>query len=468
MTIQELQIQAQKIDEARKRRSKLASFHFKPFSHKQKQVMTWWHDASAANYYDGIIADGAIRSGKSMSMFLSFGLWAMTCFNNENFLLCGKTIGSLRRNQIQSFVSMMQSQGCRIRNLKTENLLIITQGNVTNFFYLFGAKDEGSQDLVQGITAAGALFDEVALMPESFVNQATGRCSKDGRHLWFNCNPGNPLHWFNVGWIQRAAEKEFLYLRFGLNDNPDLSEKTKQRYRAMYQGQFYRRFIRGEWSISDGVIYDMFNPDIHTYDEADIPRSAARYIAIDPGVRNPCGFLDIYWDGEGAVYVEDEYYYDSQKTGRRKTDIEYLDDLHKFVGTKGRPYGVFIDPEAAGFKEVVHRHYVTPAVDKDVLDGINLVSNLFNLNLLMINRRCVMLIKELTSYIWDEKAAQRGEEQPAKINDHLVDCLRYFCKTLIIPVRLELMMEDSTKRRQKQKPIMITRSPYAPRMPRRY
>ena len=124
-------------------------------------------------------------------------------------------------------------------------MLLIRRGDVENSFYIFGGRDERSQDLIQGITLAGLLLDEVALMPESFVNQATGRCSVEGSKMWFNCNPGGPLHWFKTEWIDKRRKKGLLYLHFTMDDNLSLSEEIKARYRGMSAGVFYLRYIKG-------------------------------------------------------------------------------------------------------------------------------------------------------------------------------------------------------------------------------
>jgi PBSX family phage terminase large subunit len=78
-------------------------------------------------------------------------------------------------------------------------------------------------------------------MPESFVNQATGRCSVEGSKFFFNCNPNNPKHWFYINWIEKAAEKNLLYLHFTMDDNLSLSEKIKERYRNMLICSLYKR-----------------------------------------------------------------------------------------------------------------------------------------------------------------------------------------------------------------------------------
>ena len=148
---------------------KQPSFQFKPFSKQQLRVLTWWTDASPVHKMDGIIADGSIRSGKTVCMSLSFVMWAMETFNGQTFAMCGKTIGSFRRNVLSPMRSMLPAMGYDMSERVTDNLVTIQHGGRVNRFYIFGGTDESSAALIQGITLAGVLFDEVALMPESFV-----------------------------------------------------------------------------------------------------------------------------------------------------------------------------------------------------------------------------------------------------------------------------------------------------------
>ena len=239
--------------------SKRSYFKFKPFSRKQRKVLNWWCEDSPVKDYDGIIADGAIRSGKTVSMSLSFVLWAMSGFNGESFAMCGKTIASFRRNVLFLLKPMLLSRGFKVKEKRgDDNYILVSRRNVQNIFYIFGGKDEGSQDLIQGITVAGIFFDEVALMPESFVNQGTGRCSVKGSKFWFNCNPGNPAHWFKKNWIDKCHEKRLLYLHFDMDDNLSLSQKIKDRYRSMYSDVFFQRNILGNWVAAEGSIYRRF------------------------------------------------------------------------------------------------------------------------------------------------------------------------------------------------------------------
>ena len=287
------------------RRVKKAAFKFRPFSRKQKKILTWWMPNSPVHDMDGIIADGAIRSGKTVSMSLSFVMWAMESFDGQNFGMCGKTIGSFRRNVLFWLKLMLISRGYKVEDHRSDNLVIVKRKGKENYFYIFGGKDESSQDLIQGITLAGVFFDEVALMPESFVNQATGRCSVDGSKYWFNCNPDGPYHWFKQNWINKSTSylgkeqtkkikeeaakkgkahglKEILYLHFTMDDNLSLSELIKKRYRSMYTGVFYNRYILGLWAVAEGIIYDMFSEEKHVISE---PQSyvGRKYVSVDYG-----------------------------------------------------------------------------------------------------------------------------------------------------------------------------------------
>ncbi|HCT92994.1 MAG TPA: PBSX family phage terminase large subunit [Lachnospiraceae bacterium] len=432
-------------------------FRFQPFSPKQRKILNWWCPASPVRDYDGIIADGAIRSGKTVSMSLSFVFWAMENFDGQNFAMCGKTIGSFRRNVLLNLKLMLRSRGYKVRDHRADNLVIISRGKKENNFYIFGGKDERSQDLIQGITLAGVFFDEVALMPKSFVEQATGRCSVDGSKYWFNCNPDGPYHWFKTEWIDKSygflgkkrvaqireqADREgkedglrkLLYLHFTMEDNLSLSEKIKARYRNNYTGVFFKRYILGLWCMAEGIIYDMFDPDRHIKPIGNFFQmliDGNRYVSVDYGTQNATAFL--LWNKglDGVWYCVREYYYSGRDKGRQKTDAEYADDMEKWLeGTKIR--AVIVDPSAASFiAELRKRGYKVLKARNDVADGIRLMGTKLAQGKIIFADCCINLAKECASYVWDEKAAQRGEDKPVKEHDHAVDAARYFVATIL-------------------------------------
>lgn len=397
-------------------------------------IFNWWVPKSPVKEANGIIADGSIRSGKTVSMSLSFVMWAMSTFGYQNFGMCGKTIGSFRRNVLFWLKLMLKGRGYTVEDRRSENLVIVSDGTKENYFYLFGGRDERSQDLIQGITLAGCFFDEVALMPESFVNQATGRCSVDGSKWWFNCNPGSPFHWFKTGWIDKAKEKGILYLHFTMDDNLSLSDTIKERYRSMYSGVFYQRYILGLWCIAEGLIYDMFNREEHVKSLKAFFKvliDGNRYVSIDYGTQNATVFLLWNRGKDGIWYCIREYYYSGRKNAKQKTDAEYADDLTAWLdGTKIK--AVIVDPSAASFiTELRKRKYSVIKANNDVLDGIRIVAKLLQLGMIMFSDSCENTIREFQTYAWDEKAAERGEDKPIKTEDHAMDAVRYFCMTYL-------------------------------------
>lgn len=393
---------------------------FTEFSRKQLKVLTWWMEKSPVHNKEGIIGDGSIRSGKTVCFGISFFLWAMSGWIEEaNFAMCGKTINSFRRNVWSWIKPLLILRGYEVEESRDENKITVTFGKITNYFYIFGGKDERSQDLIQGITLAGILFDEVALMPESFVNQATGRCSVSGSKFWFNCNPDNPKHWFKERWIDKAEDKNLLYLHFTMDDNLSLSEEIKNRYRGLYTGVFYKRFILGLWVMAEGAIYDNFDDDENTYDTPLSPYLIEKcnvYLGTDYGTTNPLACLLAYDDGD-TVWIDDEYYFNSREEGYQKTDEQYCEDLEKWLNGRQEEVNI-VDPSAASFIVAWrgHGHRVREA-DNEVLDGIRQVSTMIGTRKIKINKRCINLLKELPGYVWDD-ASLNGKEKPLKFADH--------------------------------------------------
>ena len=411
-----------------------ALFRFKPFSKKQLKVLKWWQEDSPHKDKDGIICDGSVRAGKTVVMSLSFVMWGMETFEDENLGMAGKTIGSFRRNVFKPLKRMLQSRGYKVKEYRSENMFTVTKNGRMNFFYIFGGKDESSQDLIQGITLAGMFFDEVALMPQSFVNQATARCSVDGAKFWFNCNPEGPYHWFKLEYLDQLEEKRMLHLHFTMDDNLSLSHRIKERYKRMYTGVFYQRFILGLWVLAEGIIYDMFNQEKHVVET--IERDYSKYyVSIDYGTQNPTTF-GLWGFFDGVWYKTKEYHYDGRKKAKQKTDQEYYEDLVEFIGDVKVFKGVIVDPSAASFIAVLKKNglHVIKAKN-DVLDGIRKVATALNNGLILYNDCCKETFREFSSYIWDEKAADRGEDKPVKQNDHQMDGDRYFVNTVVMKKR---------------------------------
>ncbi|MDD6145707.1 MAG: PBSX family phage terminase large subunit [Oscillospiraceae bacterium] len=397
------------------------------FSQKQLTVLTWWHEASPYRNYDALICDGAVRSGKTTCMSISFVAWAFYRFQDTSFAICGKTIASLKRNIALPLISALRELGFECKEKMSQHLIEVSFGGKTNRFYLFGGRDESSASLIQGMTLGGVLLDEVALMPRSFVEQALARCSLEGSKFWFNCNPENPMHWFYEEWIQKAEEKNCLYLHFLMKDNPSLGSDIIRRYENLYSGTFYERFILGKWVAVDGLVY----PEVASGKYIEKPPCLSfdkHYISCDYGTVNPTSMG--LWGLTGDLWYRfDEFYYSSRQQGRQLTDEEYYTRLEDFAAGRAIE-AVIIDPSAASFIACIRRHgkfRVIPAKN-DVTDGIRKVHEAFKQGRILISPVCKDSIKEFSLYRWDQGAAK---DTPKKENDHAMDEIRYFVSSVL-------------------------------------
>lgn len=444
---------------------KASPIQFTPFSTRQLQVFNWWMPNSPKRYCRGIICDGAIRSGKTLIMSMSYVMWAMEKFDGQMFGIAGKTIQSLRRNLVTTLIQVMRVRGYVIREKRNENIVIISYKGKTNSFYLFGGRDESSQDLVQGFTAAGFFFDEVTLMPQTFVVQAMARCSVKGATQWFNCNPNSPYHWFKTEVLDKAEKLKYLHLHFSIYDNPSLTQERIDFYENTYTGVFYSRYVLGKWVIGDGAVFDNFNSTTMVFKPETVEQCTWKktVISIDYGTSNATVFKK--WSKSAVNIAEesnygtkqirindwvcrDEYYYSGKgkDTSKQKTDDQYVRDLMEFVkydcaefDRKGNfirynwsKVAIILDPSALSFRTALRKKgFRTIRAKNNVLNGIRVMASLLNRGVMKYSEVCEETFKEFGSYVWDKKAAERGEEKPVKDNDHTMDADRYFAYTLL-------------------------------------
>ena len=357
-------------------------------------------------------------------MVVGFFLWSMESFDGAVFALCGKTIASLRRNvisQLQDWLGGIFS----VTEHRSENKLVVSDGRKKNVYYLFGGQDESAYKLIQGITLAGVLLDEAALMPRSFVEQACARCSVPESKLWFNCNPEGPEHWLYKEWIQKSGEKNVLRLHFSMVDNLSLEPGVRQRYERLYTGTFYRRYILGQWCMAEGLVYD-FRKEIHIAKV--LPGYGQYYISVDYGTMNP--FSAGVWCVAGGKAVRlREFYYSGRESGRMMTDEDYYAELLKLAN--GLPITqVIVDPSAASFIATIRAHglFSVRKAKNEVLPGIRFVASLLAAGILQIGADCKDAIREFGLYRWEEN---RQQDRVCKENDHAMDDIRYFCATVL-------------------------------------
>ena len=390
-------------------------------------MLKWAHLTKFKNR-KAIICDGSVRSGKTVSMILGFVHWAMRFFDGKNFGICGKTISSTERNIILPLLNMPDiTDYYSLQYIRGENKrIIIRSGSHTNTFFIFGGKDESSYTLVQGITLSGVLFDEVALMPKSFVDQAVARTlSEPEARYWFNCNPESAEHWFYKEWICNTRQKKALHLHFTMQDNPILSPEQIADAERLYTGVFYNRYIKGLWCVAEGLIYPQFDREKHI-EQRNNPQGEW-YISVDYGTLN--AFSAGLWCYDGTTaYRAAEYYYSGRETRKQLTNAQYLQRIQQLAGGH-KIECVIVDPSAASFiAELRNADFTVRKGKNAVVDGIRRVSSALQAEKLRFSPDCKNCIREFGLYRWDESCS---EDRPIKENDHAMDDVRYFVNTIM-------------------------------------
>lgn len=297
-----------------KKQKRPARFDFKPFSDQQRRLIHWWRPVVRASQNDFVIADGAIRSGKTIAMIIGFLTWSQKMFSGQSFILAGKTMGALKKNVVRPMLQILEAWGWPYEYIRSGTDARLEIGS--NTYYLYGANTEASQDALQGLTAAGAYADEAALFPQNFIDQMIGRCSVPGAKIWMNCNPGNPHNYIKEEFLDKAAEKHVYHLHFMMDDNWTLSPSVKERYKRTWPvgSVFYKRFILGLWVAADGLIYQQFADHVQDYliteDWLQDHKIIYATIGVDfGGTKSAHSFtLTGFTKGFRQVVVLDEYY----------------------------------------------------------------------------------------------------------------------------------------------------------------
>ncbi len=359
---------------------------------------------------------GAIRSGKTYASILKF-IEKLKSGPAGEAMIVGVNRASIDRNIIGPMYKIL---GFSAPTSKTMQTTLYGRK-----LYFVGAPDIGAVATIKGSTLALAYIDEITEIPETFFKMLEGRLSEPGAQLFGTTNPDGPAHWFKKQYIDNKDAIDLIYWDFNLDDNPVLDEAYKTRIKASYTGLWYDRYIKGLWALAHGAIYDNYDK----FNEYENPFPAPSYyiVGIDYGTTNATAavLLAVSPQQWPQIRVEAEYYYDSAKRGRSKTDQELVKDIKDFIGYKNVS-AIYVDPAAASFK-IALRQAELPVLDavNDVLLGIKTVSKFIAGKNIVIHRGCTTLREQMQSYAWDPKAADRGEDKPIKKNDHICDALRY-------------------------------------------
>lgn len=417
-------------------------FKFKPFSKKQRKLMYWWADGSPHRDKRMVIADGAVRSGKTVAMICGFLLWSIRSFSGESFILAGKTIGALKKNVVEPMQKILRAWRVPYRYVSSGDSARLEIGE--NVYYLYDAHNERSQDRLQGLTAAGALADEVALFPRSFVEQMIARCSVDGAKLWLNCNPESPAHYVKTELIDKAEQKQIYHLRFRMSDNLTLSPQTRTFYESMFSGVFYSRFILGEWALTDGLVYPQFADNPQRYTATDLPPIQYAVIGVDFGGTGSAHSFTLtgFTPHFEQVVILDEYYHNNKTEGTlspKQLEEAFVCFVQR-AKRRYRVYDAFCDSAEQtliqGLRIAAARAGlgidVRNAIKGPINDRIAFTNSMISQGRFLIHSSCINTAKALRDAVYDSKKQTEDVRlDDGTTNIDSLDSFEYSCESVM-------------------------------------
>lgn len=414
-----------------RKQNKSQKFNFKPFSEQQRRLIHWWRPVAVPSVNNYVIADGSIRSGKTIAMIIGFLTWSQQMFKGQSFILAGKTMGALKKNVIRPMIQMLEAWGWPYDYIRSGTDARLEIGS--NTYYLYGANTEASQDALQGLTAAGAYADEAALFPKSFIDQMIARCSVDGWKVWMNCNPAGPHHFMREEYLSETEmnRKKVYHLHFTMDDNLSISPKRKEEYKnAWPHGSiFYKRFILGLWVAADGLIYQQFADNTSDYliDEDYLRNHKIIYATIGVdfgGTKSAHSFtLTGFTQGYKQVIVLDEYYCKKRLNPKQLQD-DFIDFVRR-AQLKYKVYEAYCDSAEqtliAGIESACIQSHIAIDIKNAIKGPINnriaFYNSLIAQRRWKIMRHCTHIIEAFEQAVYDDKK----KNEDVRLDDGLMN-----------------------------------------------
>lgn len=414
-----------------RKQKKAQKFNFKPFSEQQRRLIHWWRPVAVTSVNNYVIADGSIRSGKTIAMIIGFLTWSQEMFKGESFILAGKTMGALKKNVIRPMIQMLEAWGWSYDYIRSGTDARIEIG--ANTYYLYGANTEASQDALQGLTAAGAYADEAALFPKSFIDQMIARCSVDGWKVWMNCNPAGPHHYICEEYLceEELRRKKVYHLHFTMDDNLSISLKRKEEYKNAWPhgSVFYKRFILGLWVAADGLIYQQFADNVKDYliDEDYLKNHKIIYATIGVdfgGTKSAHSFtLTGFTEGYKQVVVLDEYYC-KKRINPKQLDSDFIDFVRR-AQSKYKVYEAYCDSAEqtliAGLEAACVRAHIAVEIKNAIKGPINnriaFYNSLIAQKRWKIMKHCTHIVEAFEQAVYDDKK----KNEDVRLDDGLMN-----------------------------------------------
>lgn len=385
------------------------------------------------------VAEGAVRAGKTVDNVAMFAKMLELGVQDKIHLASGSTSANAKLNigDCNGFGLEYIFRGrCKWSKYKGNECLRIKTANREYIVIFVGGSKADSFKKIRGNSYGMWIATEINLHHDSFIKDAFNRqiASKTRRVFW-DLNPSSPANFIYKDYIDKFEEtygERYNYEHFTIRDNATITEERIRDIESQYDKNsvWYRRDILGERCNAEGLVYPMFNKDIHVVRKGDVQTEGDYYVSSDYGIQNATVFL--LWQrevGSKRWICLNEYYYSGRDNHYQKTVSEHVKGLIQMLNGI-EPRAIIVDPSASALiTEIRRKGYHVRRADNDVKEGIDDVSTMLANQLLAFCDCCVNTIGEFGIYSWDEKASERGEDAPLKENDHAMDAIRYFVRT---------------------------------------
>ena len=378
------------------------------------------------------ITVGSVRSGKTWGLHSKI-LYLCDYPVGGRRLLTGVSKASIKTNVLTDLFTLIGNNNYKYNSQSGELRLFKSD------WIVYGAHDEGSEKYLRGATIGAAVCDEVVLMPQSYFQMLLTRLSPPGARLYGSTNADNSEHWLKRQYLDNEEllhDGLLWWDTYTMDDNPNLDPEYVAAQKKLYTGVFYDRMILGLWNMVGGACYGDAWGAWTLYDDTNRPVGLYgqggyqdHLIGIDYGTTNPCVFLDCIDDGR-TLWFDREYYWDSAKEHRQKTDAEYVIDLRKFIAESNCKQApkILVDPSAASFRAALNSagDFWVQECNNEVVDGIRRYGSALKQKKIRYHRvGCPNAVREHVNYAWDPSQAKLGNEKPIKRADHTCDAGRY-------------------------------------------
>lgn len=357
---------------------------------------------------------GGAGSGKSHFVAQEI-LLNMISVQHYSYLAVRKTSKSIRNSVFRLLVEMineMNLQGFFNVN-KTEMTITAINGNslITS-----GLDDVEKLKSVANINRIW--IEEASEITEKDFNQLDLRLrgqSKIGYQMTLTFNPISELHWLKKSFFDVGRPDSYV-LKTTFKDNKFLDDKYINTLKELEKQdyQYYRIYAMGEWGTIGNIVYS-------NWEKADLSELKGSFDTIYNGLdfgfsQDPTAYIRVHLDKKRKrVYIIDEF---------AKTDL-HTDDIAQIL--KQRMPNEYVTCDSSEPRSIadLKRNGIKALAAKKGAGSIEHGIKWLQGHKLIVDERCIQVIKELSTYKWKEDKDGNVIAKPVDANNHLLDALRY-------------------------------------------